>query len=98
MHRDFAIPEEYIRRWLQVSSITFRLNLVTDPEKVEILTRRLLSMIPNAKLSFKNAGSMTFTIQNINDLYPFFKIINYNASKQSNEKIYSLTPQALLKI
>lgn len=58
----------------------YKLNIICDPEKAEFVIQRIKSMIKTAELKNQSAGSLIFSVGNyINDLAPFFRIINFQA-------------------
>ncbi len=58
----------------------YKLNIICDPEKAEFVIQRIKQMIKTAELKNQSAGSLIFSVGNdINDLAPFFRIINFQA-------------------
>lgn len=55
----------------------YKLNLVCDPLNCSIVEKRVKNLVPKAVLRHSNAGSMTFTVDEIDQLTPFFKLINF---------------------
>lgn len=57
-----------------------------------------MNIVPKAILRHSNAGSMTFTVDEIDQLTPFFKLINYQTGLDSEKKIAALTQSSLEKL
>ena len=53
----------------------YKLNIVCEKENVDFVQQSILSTLKEAKLSFSDAGCLTFSTTDLSSLKPFFKLI-----------------------